>query len=225
MNPTENKVILFVNGDLPAPERIRSEIASVDFLIAVDGGLRHLTRLGLTPNLIIGDLDSAQPGDVERFRTMGVEVRKYPEDKDQTDLELALQAALERYPQSIWVVAALGKRLDQTLGNIFLLTHPNLTDTDIRLVDGQEEVFLIRRAAEIHGTIGDQVSLLPLHGPASGIHTQGLQYPLVGETLYPHLTRGISNRMTHATASVTVESGLLLCIHSLSEESERTKLC
>lgn len=221
MNPKVNRVILFVNGDLPASEHIRSEISSADYLVAVDGGLRHMTRLELTPNLIIGDLDSAQPEEVENFRALGVEVRQYPVNKDQTDLELALQAALAHHPRTIWVVAALGKRLDQTLANIFLLTHPDLAETDLRLVDGREEVFLIRKAAEIHGAIGDQVSLLPLHGSVSGIHTQSLQYPLVGETLYPHLTRGISNRMTHTTASVSVESGLLLCIHTLSEESER----
>jgi len=219
MEQKQEKVILFVNGDLPNPESLRSQISDNDFLIAVDGGLRHIIHLDLMPNLIIGDLDSARPEDIAHFRQLGMEVRQYPEDKDETDLEIALQAALSMQPREIWVVAALGKRLDQTLGNIFLLTHPDLSDSNIRLMDGHEEVFLIRHSAKISGRVGDQVSLLPLHGPVNGIFTHGLQYPLVGETLFPHRTRGISNRMTESTASISVQSGLLLCIHTLNEDN------
>ena len=102
MKHKTNKIILFVNGELPAPRRFVSQLTSEDVLVAVDGGLAHMIRLGLTPNLIIGDLDSANHNAVQQFQSQGIEVRKYPEDKDETDLELALDAALAMNPVNTW---------------------------------------------------------------------------------------------------------------------------
>ncbi|MBG0786901.1 MAG: thiamine diphosphokinase [Anaerolineaceae bacterium] len=210
------RVILFVNGDLPDPEKLRARLTPEDILIAVDGGLRHIVALGLTPDLILGDLDSANPENVHKFEAQGIPVRRYPIAKDETDLELGILAALEHHPQAIWIVAAVGGRLDQTLGNIFLLTQPNLAELDVRLMDGAQEVFLIRDHATLTGQPGQTVSLLPLMGPAPGVTTDQLAYPLNHETLYPDRTRGISNIMTAATATVTIDNGILLCIHTFN---------
>jgi len=223
MSLKPNRIVLFANGELPAPEAILADLVPGDFLIAVDGGLRHLVTLNLTPDLIIGDLDSANPGDVERFASQGVEVQRYPIDKDETDLELALQAALDKQPSSIWIVAALGGRLDQTLGNIFLLTRPRPTGVDLRLVDGRQEVLLIEDRITLAGEPGQRVSLLPLLGEVTGVKAQGLAYPLDDETLYPDHTRGISNRMLGATASISISSGFLLCIHETQDPNERNE--
>ena len=211
------RVVLFVNGELPAPEQVRAQLTDNDVLIAVDGGLRHLENLGLSPDLIIGDLDSADPGKIQVYRAQGVEVRSFPSDKDETDLELALDVACDLNPGTIWVVAALGNRVDQTLANIFLLTRPDLASYDIRLFDGRTEVFLVRESGILHGEIGQRVSLLPINGPAEGIHTQGLEYSLANETLYPDKTRGISNTMTAPTATIRLKHGLLLCIRERQE--------
>jgi thiamine pyrophosphokinase len=119
------------------------------------------------------------------------------------------------------VVAALGGRIDQTLANIFLLTRPDLANYDVHLVDGHAQVFLIRDSAVIPGEIGQRVSLLPLVGPAEGIYTQGLHYPLVNETLYPDKTRGLSNCMISPTVTISLQSGLLLCIHETTQLNER----
>jgi thiamine pyrophosphokinase len=221
MTQQSKRVVLFANGDFPAPDRVRDQLSVNDFLIAVDGGLQHLENLGLTPNLIIGDFDSINQAQLQPYRTQGVEIRKFPTDKDETDLELALDAACELDPESIWVVAALGGRLDQTLANIYLLTRPDLAGYNIRLIYGQTEVFLIRDSAVIHGEIGQRVSLLPLNGPAGGIHTNGLRYPLSNETLYPEKTRGISNKMVASQVTISLQSGLLLCIHDTKQVQER----
>ena len=222
MSQKPNRAVLFVNGDLPAPEKIRAQLTTDDLLIAVDGGMRHMASLGLIPNLIIGDLDSANPALMQDYRTQGVEIRTFPVDKDETDLEIALDASLDLGLESIWVVAALGGRMDQSLGNIFLLTRPDLANYDIRLVDGLSEVFLIRTSASINGEVGERVSLLPLSGPADGIHTQGLQFPLENETLYPHKTRGISNRLSSPSATISLQRGLLLCIHETTQMNKRS---
>lgn len=219
MSADTNGVYLFANGPITEPEQIRMQISPEDYLIAVDGGLRHLMSMKLVPDLIIGDLDSANPERVQQFQDQKIEVRKYPEGKDQTDLELAIDAALGKQPKNIRIIGALGGRIDQTLGNIFLLTKPELADVDIRLIDGDQEVFLIQDSARINGEPGQRVSLLPLQGPVKGIRTVGLKYPLNNETLYPDQTRGISNVMEANTAVVKIEQGYLLCIHELSNNA------
>ncbi len=210
------KIILFANGELPDPNRIKERISKKDYLIAVDGGLNHMAALGLMPNLIIGDLDSVDEVKLEQYRNLEVKIEKYPVDKDQNDLELAIQTAVQMNPETIWVVAGLGNRIDQTLANIFLLTREDLVDIDTHLVDGIRDVFLIRNEASIQGEQGQRVSLIPIQGPVQGIRTEGLQYPLQNETLYPDQTRGISNYLTNTTARILIENGLLLCIHKLS---------
>ncbi len=216
----EKRAVLFANGELKHKEWLRRFLRADDFLIAVDGGLNHLEALGLTPRLLIGDLDSVTPAQVARAQAAGAEIRRYPPAKDETDLELALLTAHELGYREIAIVAALGGRLDQTLGNLSLLLLPELADCDVRCEDGSEEVFVIRESAEIHGQPGDLVSLLPLWGEVSGVVTQHLKYPLKSETLYPERSRGISNVMTAATATVEIASGKLLCIHTHSTPME-----
>ncbi len=208
------RAMLFANGELKVSRWLKSYLRADDLLIAVDGGLNHLEALSLAPALLIGDLDSVTPAQVQRAQAAGAEIRRYPPAKDETDLELALLAARKLGYREIVIVAALGGRLDQTLGNLSLLLLPDLVDCDVRCEDGIEEVLIIRDSAEIHGQPGDVVSLLPLWGKASGVVTTNLEYPLKSETLYPEHSRGISNVMTAENATVKIAAGKLLCIHT-----------
>lgn len=209
-----SRALIFVNGEYAQPALTRGVIRTGDVLIAADGGARQLAALGLLPSVIIGDLDSLSADEVDRFRSQGVEIRRYPPEKDETDLELALNYALGRGFEKILVVGALGGRLDQTLGNIGLLAQEICLEKDVRLDDGQCEVFFIRSQAEIEGKPGEAVSFVAWGNPVMGVSTCGLRYPLKGETLYPERTRSISNEMLEGTASLVLTGGLLLCIHT-----------
>lgn len=207
------RAIIFANGDMAANEAIRSGLQAGDLLVAADGGLHHILALGRRPDLLIGDLDSVTADDVARLEEVGVPVLRFPVDKDETDLELALVRVVKMGFHTIRVVAALGGRLDQTLGNLALLQLPELEGCDVRLEDGRAEVFLIHSTAEIVGRPGETVSLLPVQGPAEGVETDGLRYPLHGETLRPERSRGISNVLLGGHATVRLKSGVLLCVH------------
>lgn len=208
------RAVLFANGVMPQAALILPHLRPDDYYIAVDGGLRHLRNLYKTPGLLIGDLDSATTAEVEGAIAQGIEVRRYKPDKDETDLELALLAAIEKGFDEILIIAALGGRLDQTLGNLNLLTHPLLTGVKVTIEDGAEEIFLIRDNAEISGQPGDVVSLIAMRGEVIGVETRDLKYPLKHETLYQEKGRGISNVMLGDQAGVSIESGLLLCVHT-----------
>jgi thiamine pyrophosphokinase len=209
-----DRALIFVNGDIPDLEALRDFLLPDDIVFAADGGLRHLNALGILPQWLIGDQDSVSEGDVQHLMTSGVKISRFPAEKDETDLELALSAVLDAGYDCIRIVAGLGGRLDQTLANISLLGDERLVDLDVRLDDGTEEVLLIHKDVHIIGQPGDVVSLIPWQGPVKGVVTQQLQYPLNDETLYPAKTRGISNIMVTKTANISIKQGLLLCVHS-----------
>ena len=208
------RIIIFANGDLPDLNKARSLLHADDFIICADGGARHALDLDLTPNLVIGDMDSIQNDQWQKLQTLGVPVELFPRDKDETDLELAINRAIELEPHEIVIVAALGGRLDQTIGNIALLTDLQLATFNVRLDDGAEEIFFCRDQVQVQGRSGDIVSLIPWGNPVRGVQTHGLKWILDNETLYPEKTRGISNEMLSELATIKIASGNLLIIHA-----------
>ena len=208
-----SRVIIFANGEIPDLKKARALLQPDDYIICADGGSRHALALNLKPDLVIGDMDSIQKGHWQRLKKSGISIELFPRDKNETDLELAVHRAIDMRPEQIVIIAALGGRLDQTLGNISLLADTRLSSSNIRLDDGVEEIILCRDQAQIQGRSGDIVSLIPWQGIVTGVQTKDLKWPLTDETLYPDKTRGISNEMTGETASVSIRSGSLLIVH------------
>ena len=207
------RIIIFANGELPDLEKARALLQLDDYIICADGGTRHALALDIKPDLIIGDMDSAEKEQLQEFREAEVSMELFPHDKNETDLELAIHRAVELNPAQIIIIAGLGGRLDQTLANITLLTDIRLSNIDIRLDDGVEESFLCRDQVQVRGRTGDIVSLIPWGGAVSEVQTTNLKWPLHRETLLPDRTRGISNEMLGESATISIGSGLLLIVH------------
>jgi thiamine pyrophosphokinase len=206
--------IIFANGVLNMSSQVTAEIEASDLILAADGGAKHCHSLGVKPYMIIGDFDSLDEDEIEMFRKQGTKIIRHPSRKDQTDLELALLYAIEMGEEEVLVLGALGKRWDQTLANLLLPASKNFDHIVIRLIDGQQEINLIRSGQELilKGHPGDTVSLIPLWGDASGITTSGLEYPLNNETLIFGSTRGISNVLGGEEAFVSLKQGLLVAV-------------
>jgi thiamine pyrophosphokinase len=207
------RLLIFANGVLPDADAARALLRQGDRVICADAGARHARQLGLRPDLVVGDLDSLQADDRDWLLENGVRVIQYPHDKDQTDLELAIQHGLLEAPESIVILGALGARLDHTLGNIALLADERISDGSCTIDDGVEQVLLCRGRVAIQGSPGDLVSLLPWGTQATGVWTSGLKWQLRGEILLAERSRGVSNEMTAQSAEISIESGLLFVIH------------
>ena len=208
-----HRIIIFANGELPNLEKARLLLQPNDYLICADGGTRHALALGLSPNLVIGDMDSIKKDDWQRLEKSGISIELFPHDKNETDLELAINRAIELDPEQLVIIGALGGRMDQMLGHIALLSDTRLSAREARLDDGVEEIFFCRDKTQVRGRSGDLVSLIPWGTPVYGVQTQDLKWPLQNETLHPDKTRGISNEMVHDVASIKISSGLLLVVH------------
>jgi thiamine pyrophosphokinase len=212
----EPRAVIFANGSLPDPEAAKRLMREDDHWIAADGGSRHALACGRAPDVLIGDLDSLPDAVRDSLQRAGTKIQAFDAEKDETDLELALAYAVREGYSSILILGGLGGRTDQILANLSLLADPALEKLDVRMDDGREEAFRIGNETAVRGVAGDLLSLLPIGIHAEGVTTHGLKFPLRHETLIPFRTRGISNRMTGPRATITVERGILLCIHTRS---------
>jgi thiamine pyrophosphokinase len=205
--------LVFANGDLKGLSWIRPQLADANAVIAADGGARHLWRLGHLPDLVIGDMDSL-PREVRDWLESGdVPMLVHPHLKDETDLELALLHAAQTGDEIV-IIGGFGGRFDQTLANIMLLAHPALHGRRVEMRTQYERAWLMRDYGEIHGEVGDTISLIPLGGDVLVARTTGLQWPLEDEVLAFGPARGVSNVLTETVATIQIASGLLLCLHT-----------
>jgi thiamine pyrophosphokinase len=213
------KAVVVADGE-PDP-RDAAYVTDADLIVAADGGAGWLDAIGVTPSLLVGDLDSIDGALLDRLRAAEVRVEHHPADKDASDAELALRRAVESGADEIVVLGGLGgERLDHELANLLLLADPSLRGVrDLRLVRGGTAVRVLSAGdrLRIGGRIGDLVTLLPIGGDAEGVRTQGLRFPLDGERLTLGPSRGLSNVVVEPPASVSLERGLLLVVEIESE--------
>jgi thiamine pyrophosphokinase len=181
-------------------------------VVAADGGLERCLALGLAADLVIGDLDSVGADTLRAAEEAGVEVVRHPPRKDATDLELALDEALARGARHVVVVGSAGGRLDHVLASLVLLAHERYAPLEVDAHLGEATVHVVRGERALPGRPGELVTLLAVAGPARGVTTRGLEYPLADETLEPGSSRGVSNVFTEATAHVAVADGVLLAL-------------
>ena len=206
-----NHAIIFANGRLETPP----EITDGDLIIAADGGAINCLELGLLPSAVVGDMDSIDDATQRSLLESGCSLIRHPARKDYTDLELALDYAIEKGASKISIIAALGARWDQTLANLLLPASQKFIKQTICLVDGEQTIRIVRAGepASISGKPGDTVSLIPVAGDAGGITTHGLEYPLEDGSLSFGGTRGISNVMQADRATVSLRRGILAIVH------------
>jgi thiamine pyrophosphokinase len=206
--------VVLAGGDA-VPPSAAAMLPDDALVVAADSGL-HLARdLGLRVDRVVGDMDSVDPAVLEAARAAGAEIELHPAAKDATDLELAVDAAAGAGATRVVVVGGTGGRLDHFLANALLLASPAFAHLEIEAYFGLGHVSVThggRPAVALHGIPGRLVTLLPVAGPATGIRTTGLMYPLHGETLTPGSTRGVSNVIVEPVVTVVLDGGSLLII-------------
>jgi thiamine pyrophosphokinase len=203
----EPDVVVVAAGPGPAVD-----VPGAGTVVAADGGLERAAALGLGVDVVVGDLDSVSAAALTAAEAAGARIVRHPVAKDATDLELALDEALALGAQRVLVIASGAGRLDHLAASLLLLGSERYATLEVDALVGDALAHVVRGARVLRGTPGDTLTLLPIGGPAEGVTTSGLEYPLTGEALTPGSTRGVSNVFTAAEARVTLAGGVLLAI-------------
>lgn len=197
--------LIIANGEPPQKKRLPALLKRGPFVICADGGANTAVKLGITPDAIVGDLDSIHAEALVKFRRVPV----YEDRNDETtDLEKAILWAIQSGYDRLAIIGAFGKRVDHTVGNLGVL-RKFYPDAIITLIDDSGELSYVGRELSYDAKEGDVVSLIPLN-KCEGITTSGLRYPLDGESLELGVREGTSNVVTSSPVKIRVKKGHLL---------------
>ena len=201
-------ILIFAGGDLP-DAGIADELPSADLVVAADSGYDAAEHLGFRVDVLVGDLDSVETSPIPGH----VIVERHPVDKDQTDLDLALELAVREDPSRVVVIGGTGGRFDHETSTVGLLCSDRWGVIDeLDWVSSRSRAYVLRRRRILHGDVGALVSLIPVGGPVTGLTTNGLQWELDGDTFEAGTTRGVSNVMRAPVADIRIDSGCLLVV-------------
>ena len=208
------RALILAGGDRPDPALLDAHWPGwrdAALVIAADGGARHAAPLGLPLHQVVGDFDSLIAGDVDELEAAGVVVTRFPTNKDATDTELALLAALDAGATDITLLCTWGGRSDHAIGTLALLANPRCGAADVVILDEQTRTQLLRSGAglTLRGNIGRIISITPWGGDAT-VSTTGVRWPLVSAVLIAGSTRGISNVATAEESVITAHNGAVL---------------
>lgn len=207
------KTIIIGNGEINDYDIIR-EYFDDAYIIACDGGVRHCRAMMIMPNIMMGDFDSANKEDADFFYNMGVLKEEFPVKKNETDMELAINKAIEKNADEIYIVGGLGSRFDHSLANVHILLKPMRLGIRACLLDEHNIITLVEDSVDIVGEKGQTVSLIPLTTQVKGVTTNNLEYELNDATMEIGNSLGVSNIMKEDVATVNVKEGILILIMS-----------
>jgi thiamine pyrophosphokinase len=215
-----------LSGGPLRPEPTRAVLAALDAIgrgggpvrvVAADSGYERAEQLGLRVDDLVGDLDSIGPEALERAERAGTRVHRHPQDKDATDLELALELAAEgcalASADRILVVGTSAGRVDHLLALLGALGSERLAGVAVDAVLDDDTVAICRPGTTVLSAgDGTVVSLLALVGPARVARTTGLRWPLTDRVLPAMAGLGVSNVVDRAPASLELTAGVLAVV-------------
>jgi len=208
------KWLVVTGGQTPDRVLLRDQVRRAQCVIAADGAAEQLLNEGITPNVLIGDFDTASPQSVSTLSDRGTQIVRLPVHKNMTDTEAAVDFALDAGADEITILGALGTRVDHTLSNINMLLRAYRRGVSCRILDEINELTVTADEYELHGYPGQTVSILPLTGDLM-VTARGLEYPLEKLLLPFSSSRGVSNRMQGTSAHLSISGGIALIVKLL----------
>ncbi len=207
------KTIIICSGLIKDYTFFNAIIETSDYIICADGGSRHAFEMKIKPDLIIGDLDSISKKYIDYYNSIDVKIIKFPSDKDKTDTQICIEYALH-FSNEIILIGATGNRIDHMLANISLLKMGIDKGKIIRMIDENNEIYLMDSELTILGEKGEIISLLPISERVEGVTIVGSRYELKKALMEIGNPYGVSNYFIGNEINITIEKGYLLVIKS-----------
>lgn len=210
----KNKCAIVLNGKIENYSFLKKKIKSYKTVIAVDGGMNHLKKVKILPDILLGDFDSF---DLKRIDKEKIKIKKYKTDKDFTDGEIAIDYIIDKNIKEVDIYGALGKRIDHLLGNVHLLEKLLLNkitgkivtyNSVLRMFD--DEITIKTKEFDYF----DVFSILSYSKVINGLCIKNAKYSLENKTLYRKNTLGISNEFLKKDIKISINNGICLAILS-----------
>lgn len=201
------KLLLILNGRLSEDLKEYQHILKSEkfFIVACNGGMKNAEKIGIQPDLLIGDLDSIE--------NLSIKNRiRFPKEKDKSDAELAIDWGLSSGFNRFEIWGALGGDIDHTLFNISLLLKLERSGKSGRIFHPPVSMLLLTRPGVVRGNVGDKVSLYPFSDVVKNVKVRGFKYPLHGENIIKGSSRTLSNELIEKEGWVEFEEGVILVI-------------
>lgn len=206
------RIAIISNGDLGDGEKLKSSLPYFDMVICCDGGIRHLSVLGLEPDLIVGDFDSVDYTLFDKYKSKGVPIKTFPIIKNETDTELAVNTAIELRAEQVSLIGALGSRWDHSYANVMLLVKLVKMNIDAEILHSHNHIYVSDEKFTFYSKPGQIISLLPLSENVVIHSAKGLQYPIVNQEMPLDTPYGISNIFLEENVEVIIKSGWLMAV-------------
>lgn len=184
-----------------------------NYTIAIDGGLDYLTKIDITPNLVIGDFDSTQINIKQANQHPNFKICKFPSEKAETDTELALLEALKLDYNNIYILGATGKRYDHFLANVEILQHALNTNKKVYIIDKYNKISLINNDTLIEKEY-KYISLIPFSEQVLGVSLTGFKYNLDDFNFTKGSVLGVSNEILDRFGKIEIKQGIFILIES-----------
>lgn len=211
------EVTVVTNGYIGNLDILKHTIKNSDYVICADGAAEYLMNLDIYPDLLVGDLDSINNHALKWIEKGQISVKRFPVKKDMTDTELAIDFALEKSPNIITIIGAIGSRMDHSLANIMLLYKIYKMGVKARVINEVNEITITDSTIKVQGNVGQSISIIPIGGDVKGVTLEGLEYPLNNHNINMGSSLGVSNRFIKEYATVSVKEGILLVIKVYEE--------
>ncbi|QGU95247.1 thiamine diphosphokinase [Clostridium bovifaecis] len=208
------KAVIVSGGTPPSYELIKQELQDSSCLICADSGANCLYKYNISPDIIVGDLDSIHEDALNCFRNKNTNILKYPREKDCTDTEIALDKAIELGANEIVLLGSTGSRIDHLLGNIGMLLKCLKLDVSATIKDEHNSIRVINKPIKVKGNIGNTFSLISYYEDVENLSISGAKYPLNNHYLEVGSALGISNEFLEKEVNITFTKGVLMVIFS-----------
>ncbi len=205
MEQKNKRLMIFLAGEIRNERSISKMIqAGVWDFYAADGGYRYAKRFCQTPQVVLGDFDSIEQPNIPNLLV-------FPQEKDETDAEIALNLGIKNGYSDIWLIAPFGGRMDHTIANLHLLDKALCSNVDLKLYDGENLVFLLKQGEHIINPMYRYVSFFPWEQQTI-LSLSQFKYPLDHYKMIKDKSITVSNEPLGDCPTVSVHQGTVLCI-------------
>nr|WP_300005822.1 thiamine diphosphokinase [Tissierella sp.] len=208
------KGLIISSGEIKDYKLLKQTSSESDYIVCADGGVNHLLKVGMVPDMVIGDLDSIGEDELSIIKKKNIKINEFPQMKDETDTELCVEHLIQKGIRDITLMGVTGSRMDHTIANIYLLKKIYIKGAKASVINENNRIYYLEGELDLKRRDGYYISIIPLTEKGAVVSLSGFLYPLESELIEFSSTRGISNKIIDNFGRIKIHKGQAIIIES-----------